>query len=403
MTPLYPSILRRNILKLVFRAFRGGHVWIAIIGYAAGLCLVLLMLQLYMTMQEVFESGKASNYLIITKEVTLFNTATGMAGGFSQEEIEDLQAQPFVKEVGPFESNHFAAWTYGNETIPLRTELFFEAVPDHLLDVDPPGWNWREGDEFVPVVVSKEFLNLYNFGYALAKGLPQITPGLIAMAPPLPTKLYGPRGQVIVKMKVVGFSDRIPSILVPMSFMRWANERLAGITAGETPPARLLVRVTNSGDPLLLDYLKQKRWEVNRSQLQAGRLGALAVVAMSAIGFVGIAFMVLAFLVFVLTFRSILLEKRTEVELLLLLGYEQRFIERHFVREFARMLLLVLLLVAAGLAAGGYFFARRMETYAFDIDTVLHPLVPLVALLLIGFTLLLNAWALRRTIHKMNV
>lgn len=402
MTPQFSIIPRRNALKLAFRAFRGGHVWAAIIGYAIGLCLVLFTLQLYLVMHEVFESGKASNYLIVTKEVTLLNTATGMSGGFTQEEIEDLRRQPFVKEVGAFESNHFAAWTYGNETLPLRTELFFEAVPDHLLDIAPPGWQWREGDAFVPVVVSKEFLNLYNFGYALAKGLPQITPGLVAMAPPLPTKLYGPAGQITVQMKVVGFSERIPSILVPISFMRWANKQLAGVAADESLPARLLIEVTNSGDPRLLDYLKRKGWEVNRSQLQSGRLGSLALMAMSAIGFVGVAFMALAFLVFVLAFRAILLEKKPEVELLLLLGYERRFIERHFLRQFARMMLLVLLLVTAGLMVGGYVFAGGIEKYAFEVEALLHPLVPLTALLLIGATLLLNAWALRRTIQKIE-
>ncbi|NIK73412.1 hypothetical protein FHS56_000898 [Thermonema lapsum] len=402
MIPQFRSISRSNALKLVFRAFRGGHVWAAIVGYAIGLCLVLFTLQLYLTMHEFFESGKASNYLILTKEVTLLNTATGVSAAFTQDEIEDLRRQPFVKQVGAFESNHFAAWTYGNKTLPLSTELFFEAVPDHFLDVEPPNWQWREGDPFVPVVVSKEFLNLYNFGYALAKGLPQITPDLVSMAPPLPTKLYGPAGQLVVQMKVVGFSERIPSILVPMSFMRWANQHLAGEAAADGMPARLLVKVTNSGDPRLLEYLKQKGWEVNRSQLQTGRLGTVALIAMSALGLVGLVFMILAFLVFVLAFRATLLEKKPEVELLLLLGYEQRFIEAHFLRQFARMILLVLLLSAAGLVAIGYGFADKMEKYAIELQLSLHPLVLLAALVLTAATFLLNQWALRRIIEKIE-
>ena len=44
------------------------------------------------------------------------------------------------------------------------------------------------------------------------------------IAPPLNAKIYNSKKTKEVQFKIVGFTERVPSILVPSTFMKWAND-----------------------------------------------------------------------------------------------------------------------------------------------------------------------------------
>lgn len=58
------------------------------------------------------------------------------------------------------------------------------------------------------------------------------------------------------KGNIVGFSNRLNTILVPQSFMKWANENFA--PNAEAQPARLIIEVSNPADSAIASYFRRK-------------------------------------------------------------------------------------------------------------------------------------------------
>lgn len=54
--------------------------------------------------------------------------------------------------------------------IGFSTYLFFESVPDRFLDVDSQAWHYEPGSRDIPIVIPRNYLNLYNFGFARSQG-----------------------------------------------------------------------------------------------------------------------------------------------------------------------------------------------------------------------------------------
>ena len=62
------------------------------------------------------------------------------------------------------------------------------------------------------------------------------------------------------KGKVIGFSSRLNTILVPQAFMDWSNHEFA--PEEHSDPTRLIVEVGNPGDENITKYLEDNGYEV---------------------------------------------------------------------------------------------------------------------------------------------
>lgn len=71
------------------------------------------------------------------------------------------------------------------------------------------------------------------------------------------------------KGNIVGFSNRLNTILVPQSFMKWANENFA--PNAEAQPARLIIEVSNPADSAIASYFQKKGYETEDGKLDAGK------------------------------------------------------------------------------------------------------------------------------------
>ena len=123
----------------------------------------------------------SDDYLVLSKEVKGINLEPV---AFSKEEISDLSLQPWVKKIGEFTSADFtvnASIRMGDKG--MSSYLFFESVPDDFFDKLPEGWKFQPDKKFIPIVLNKDYLALYNFGFALPQGLPQLSEEMIATVP----------------------------------------------------------------------------------------------------------------------------------------------------------------------------------------------------------------------------
>lgn len=201
----------------------------------------------------------------------------------------------------------------------MSTMLFFESLPDEYVDAKGADWTFKPGDDVVPIIISKDYLALYNFGFAGSAGLPQMSESIMAGIP-LRLVLTSDDGlrQKTLNARVTGFSNRLNTILVPRSFMEWSNAEL-GRGGAAAKPSRLVVDVSSPGDVAIKDYLSDHGLEVagDKSGSSASFLLKLVVGIVLAVGIV----ITLLSLFILLLSISLLMEKnREKLHALLMLG-----------------------------------------------------------------------------------
>lgn len=78
------------------------------------------------------------------------------------------------------------------------------------------------------------------------------------------------RGQVkTLKGRIVGFSNRLNTILVPEDFMNWANSTYG--EEKEKSPSRLILEVNNPADERIAQYFQQQGYTTESDKLDAGK------------------------------------------------------------------------------------------------------------------------------------
>lgn len=386
--------MNRLLWKILLNKQGRWQFLVAGAGFCAGLFILLVSAQLHKDLNRVLFAQQSkenrSSYLLINKTVTLLNTFDKSVSGFTKEELDTLRQQDFFVAIGEFQTNQFKISANLTMQLGFSTDLFFEAVQDTFIDNRPPEFTWDAEKNFVPVIISSEFLNLYNFGYAMTQGLPQLPPDAIKMIP-FDVTLKGNGKEKKFSAKVVAFSDRIPSVLVPWDFMTWAN---AEFGEGEKAPSRLIAEVKDAGDERMKLFLEKKKYLTNPEKMQAQKAGSVLKMIITITGGVGALFVLLSLVIFLLNFQLVLSRARQEVEILLNIGYTRQSISRILTIQ---LFLILLIVVAVALAANHFaigkvhvFFAQH--GFALAADTTLPLLIASAAA---GLLLVINSIALK--------
>lgn len=288
-----------------------------------GMLIVLLGFQFYHDVLPVFtakDSFLKADYLILSKRVGTADVFTGRGHEFSGSEIDDLSAQPFITDVGKFTSTNYRVdASLSVNGIPLmKTDFFFESVPDDFVDVSSSEWEYKPGDKRVPIILPRSYINMYNFGFAQTRSLPKISEGLLGMID-LGVLIRGNGQEERFHGKVIGFSNRLNTILVPQSFMDWSNARFA---PGEpTKSTRLIVQVGNPADERVTTYLEKKGYEVESDKLAAEKTTYFLRMVVSLVMVVGLVISVLSFYILMLSVYLLVQKNASKLENLLLIGY----------------------------------------------------------------------------------
>jgi hypothetical protein len=173
-------------MTLLWKLLRS-HLSVAqTVGFAlagvVGMTIVLTSVQAYRDVMPVFDAPDSfmrGDYLVLSKRVGALQTIGLGSSDFTPGELEELKGQPFVRDVGAFTpANYRVKGTVGMGGVQLSTYLFFEAVPDRFLDVASGKWKYEPGDGDIPIIIPRNYLNLYNYGFAKSQGLPQISEGI---------------------------------------------------------------------------------------------------------------------------------------------------------------------------------------------------------------------------------
>lgn len=256
----------RIIEKLLRKNISSGRLTGFILSNFIGLLIIAGAVMFYIDSHAIWndkDSFVQTDYMVVNKKVTSANTLEGREKScFSNDEIANLNSQPWVRGVGEFSASDFrvyASVSHGGRG--METAMFFESIPDNFVDTAGSDWHFSEGDHSVPLIISKDYLTLYNFGFASSAGLPQLSEQLISG---IPLKLYLRSEDGIRSMsidgRIAGFSNRLNTVLVPEDFMRYANSQLG--TGINIPPSRLIIDVSSPGDVAIKEYLDTHGLEV---------------------------------------------------------------------------------------------------------------------------------------------
>ena len=289
-----------------------------------GMAIVLLSVQFYKDVLPVFTSGDSfikKDYIIVSKRVSTLGSFVGKSKTFTEQDVEEIRQQPFAKGVGEFTSSQFKVWAgmgMENTALQMSTAMFFESVPDEYVDVKLEKWDFDEHNPVVPIIIPRNYLNLYNFGFAQSRSLPQLSEGVMGMVN-LDIRISGAGRTETFKGKIAGFSNRLNTILVPQKFMDWANHTFAPGSRNE--PSRLIVEVNNPADDRIANFFKEKGYDTEEDKLDAGKTAWFLKVIVGIVLSVGLLISALSFYILMLSIYLLLQKNTTKLENLLLIGY----------------------------------------------------------------------------------
>lgn len=328
-----------------------------------GMIIVLLGIQFYRDVLPVFTQGDSfikKDFVILSKKVSTLGAIVGKSSTFSAGDIAEIEEQPFTKNVGRFLPSQFKVSAgMGMQGIRMSTDMFFESVPDEFVDVKLAKWKFDPSSDVVPIIIPRNYLNLYNFGFAQSRNLPQLSEGVMGMVN-LDIRIMG-NGQVKqLKGNIVGFSNRLNTILVPETFINWANAAYG--TGEKVEPSRLIVEVNNPTDERIAKFFQQKGYETEGNSLDAGKASWFLKVVIGIVLSVGLLISVLSFYILILSIYLLLQKNSTKLENLLLIGYSPARVARPY-----QLLTIVLNLVVLALGIVAVMVVRSLY-----LDTVMN-------------------------------
>lgn len=391
--------------QILWKDHSRAHLLWAFLGTLAGFVLLLAGIQFYVDFRSVLEENQDlldPEYIVINKKVNIGQTLGLSQAGFTPEEIEEIRLQAFAEEVAPFLSNQFPVSGYTeNERFPdFYTDLFFEAIPDQFIDVKSDDWHWDPGEGIIPIIIPQDYLNLYNFGFAPSQGLPQIPKGVISMIN-FKLRLQGPgKGNFDdFQGRIVGFSNRIHSILVPLDFLEWANQEYGYFK--KSAPSQVILVSNDPTDPTIIRFLEEKGYDTIREKLKSSRMNIILKFVVSFLVIIAAIIIGLAFLVFLLSLQLMISRSSQKIRRLNKLGFHYKEISRPYI-----LLLLMLMagitglsLLVTSLLAGQLH--RMAETWSMEISSSLHGLIYVTALGLILLISMANIAAILISTKKL--
>lgn len=310
----------RLIWKLLRKHISIFELSVFFVANLIGMVVILGGIQVYSDLKPLVAGDNAligNDYVVISKPVKRLNSKTN----FSDEEIKQLEEQDFTLRLGKFTPAQYKV--YGGVNIGgqgFATYMFFEAIPDEFIDVRSKEWKFQKAKHKVPIIIPRNYLNLYNFGFSQTSNqLPQITESMMKDLE-LELTLSGGNHSDKFKGQVVGFTDRLNTILVPYDFIEWSNKRYAKDEKVEF--SRLILEVENPSDPNLLNYFKEHGYAAEDKPAESSKALFLLQVSVAVIIGIGVLFSILSLIILTLSIHLLLQKNIEKLRTLIQIGYK---------------------------------------------------------------------------------
>jgi hypothetical protein len=321
--------------KILFRERTNVQFVFATAGALIGLTALLLSLQLILDVQS-FHSNEEElfgpNSVVIQKKVTKLTTIGINSTEFTPDDIKALREKEFITDVAPFASADFKVGiseVEGDGLPHFYADMFFQSIPNRFMDIDVD-WNWNEKSEFIPIVLPRDFIMIINYGFAQSQGMNQISEDLL-MAARLTIHINGNGQKTTMIGRVVGFSQKISSILVPESFLTYSNA-LYGNGKIQNP-SRVFITTKDDSYGELEELMEEMNLDISKSAIDVAKIKTIIAVVIGIFGIASILIMLLSLLGFVQYSQLVLSKASYEIKTLVRIGYSIRQIVNTFIQQ----------------------------------------------------------------------
>ena len=325
--------------KLLFKNQDRKQLVIAMVGAFMGITFLITSIHYLI---KVNEFGKGAdilgpNTIIVQKKVTNSSSLNLTKTDFSKNEIKNMIAEPFIKDVKPVISNNFdVSFQTDDPMVPyFRTDVFIQTVDEDFLDVKTTKWHWSKGDQFVPIIMPREFLVMLNT-FMSASGIPQVSDDL-AMGIKFKFKLWNSEKQIEerVDAKIIGFTNEVSSLLVPESFMKYGNDMYSD--GSDQKITQIMISGEESQFGLVEDLLTKRGLESKNSQMMIGRLKSVVGTLILVVLGVSIIAVFVSGLVLIQYMQLLMSRNLYEVRTLMRMGYHPSELIKAFFLYFVKI------------------------------------------------------------------
>lgn len=382
--------------KLLYKNQDKKQLIIAIVGAFMGITFLVTSVHYLI---KVNEFGKGSdilgpNTIIVQKKVTNSSSLNMTKTDFSDREIEKIKAEKFIQDVKPVISNNFdISFETADPMVPrFRTDVFIQTVDQNFLDVKSTKWHWKEGDEFVPIIMPRDFLVMLNT-FMSASGIPQISDDL-AMDIKFKFTLKDETKKEWVDARIIGFTNEVSSILVPESFMEYGNAKYT--TGKEKKITQIMISGKESEFGLVENLLKKRGLESKNAQMVVGRLKSVIGTLFLVVLGISVIAVFVSGLVLIQYMQLLMSRNAYEVRTLLRIGFHPNVIIKSFFAYFVKIFGVVSGIALLIFFIFKYFLDDMFESGGLYIDTN----ISIIAIASLVFTYLIFAIASYRTAKK---
>jgi ABC-type antimicrobial peptide transport system permease subunit len=355
--------------KLLFRNQDKKQLLIAIIGAFLGITFLITSIHYII---KINEFGKGSdilgpNTIIVQKKVTNASSLNLTKTDFSLNELDKMRKEPFIAEIQPVTSNNFdISFETSDPLVPyFRTDVFIQTVDQRFLDIKTDKWHWKESDEYVPMIMPREFLVMLNT-FMSASGIPQISDDLVKEVK-FKFKLWNDSIQEHVNVRIIGFTNEVSSILVPASFMKFGNDKYSDGTNQKITQVMISGKENQFG--LVEDLLTKKGLESKNAQMVVGRLKSVVGTLFFVVLGISIIAVLASGLVLIQYMQLLISRNAYEVRTLLRVGYHPKNIIKSFFNYFVKIFGLIAGLGLLVFFVFKYFLDKMFATGGLYIDT----------------------------------
>ena len=197
---------------------------------------------------------KDEGFYVISKKNTIINSFTNSFIFFEKDQISEIKKLNGVKKIGKIFSSVSPSKVNIKGNINFTSEIFLEAMENTFLDIDTSSFAWSRDSSIVPILMSKEFLNIYNFSFSLSNSMPMLTEASASLIP-LELGIYKSGYTKTFKSKIYSFTNRYLSILVPINYMEWINNSESSTLK---KPTKLVVHISSENHGSFFDYLDEE-------------------------------------------------------------------------------------------------------------------------------------------------
>lgn len=308
--------------KVLFHNQSKTQLAIAVLGSIIGLLFLISSIHYLIRVNE-FGKGEeilGPNTMIVQKKVSNSSSLNLTKTDFSKEEIERFKNEQFVADAQAVICNNFNVLLLTDDPyVPkFSSDVFLQTVNSKFLDVPVDRWKWKEGDTIVPIVMPRDFLVMLNT-FMSASGIPQVSEDL-AKDIKFKLRISNDSKKDFVVARIVGFTNEIPSLLVPESFMKFANEKYSN--GKDSKITNVMISSKEGGFGKMEKFLEERGLESRKSQVVIGKLKSIVSTLFLVLLVISVVTVLVSSLVLIQYMQLLIATNQYQIRTLLRLGYK---------------------------------------------------------------------------------